>query len=180
MAALAGGDDASLSALMDRWELGVKAFLLQLGVAKADVEDVAQEAFVRLYQKRTSYRAGEPFRPWLFTLAANLGRNRIRWRSRRREEYWEASHEAPQVGSEETERTTRSTSSLVEEEDLHRLVREAVAGLPEPLREAVRCVDLAQLNHQEAAQVLGCSSKAIETRLHRARRKLQETLARFL
>jgi len=86
MAALQAGQDASLALLMERWELGVKAFLLRLGVPVSDVEDVAQEAFVRLYEKRASYRAGAPFKPWLLTLAGNLGRNRLRWRFRRRED----------------------------------------------------------------------------------------------
>jgi hypothetical protein len=79
MAALQAGDDHALATLMHRWELGVKAFLLRLGVPSSDVDDVAQEAFVRLYQKRDRYRAGAAFKPWLLTLAGNLtGRIRPR------------------------------------------------------------------------------------------------------
>ena len=82
MAALQAGDDSALADLMSRWELPVKAFLLRLGVPSQSVEDIAQEAFVRLYEKRDRFKPGCAFKPWLLTLAGNLGRNALRWKSR--------------------------------------------------------------------------------------------------
>ena len=137
MEALINGDDHALAALMQRWEVGVKAFLLRLGVPSADVEDVAQEAFVRLYQKRDRYRSGSPFKPWLLTLAGNLGRNRLRWRFRRREDSIEAMDAAQPGGFDPLDPSARSASDLAEKANLARDVRAAVDALPVNPRQAV-------------------------------------------
>jgi RNA polymerase sigma factor (sigma-70 family) len=180
MASLREGDDSALAPLMDRWELGVKAFLLRLGVPAADVEDVAQEAFVRLYEKRASYRPGAAFKPWLLTIAGNLGRNRLRWRFRRREESIEALDAQQAGGFHHADPGARSAADLADEASLAHSIRTAVAALPDNLREAVVCVDLEGLSYQEAAQVMGCSTKAVETRLYRARHHLRATCRELL
>jgi RNA polymerase sigma factor (sigma-70 family) len=174
MLALQAGDDAALAPLMERWELPVKAFIARLGVSAADVEDVAQEAFVRLYEKRSRFRAGAAFKPWLLTIAGNLARNRLRWRFRHPAESMDtpggeaaedrlASHDH---GPAEASATT----------DLAASVRRAVDTLPQPLRAAVVCVELEDMSYHEAAGVLSCSAKAVETRLYRARQALRALL----
>jgi RNA polymerase sigma factor (sigma-70 family) len=180
MAALQNGDDHALAALMHRWELGVKAFLLRLGVPSSDVEDVAQEAFVRLYQKRSSYRVGAAFKPWLLTLAGNLGRNRLRWRFRRREDSIEGIDATQPGGFDPVDTSARPASDLAEKANLARDVRKAVNALPDNLRQAVLCVELEDLSYAEAGQVMGCSSKAVETRLYRARELLRTTCKALL
>lgn len=173
MASLQNGDDSALAPLLDRWELGVKAFLLRLGVPSADVEDVAQEAFVRLYEKRQLYRAGSPFKPWLLTIAGNLGRNRRRWRFRRREDSIEALDTERPGGIHLSDTSSLSAAALAEKSSLARSVRAAVQALPDSLRDSVVCVDLEELSYAEAAAVMGCTPKAVETRLYRARQILR-------
>lgn len=173
MVALQAGDDTALAPLMDRWELGVKAFLLRLGVPSADVEDVAQESFVRLYEKRAHYRTGAAFKPWLLTLAGNLGRNRLRWRFRRREDSIQDLDASQPGGFTCADPSARPASELADERNRALAVRAAVDALPTNLREAVVCVDLEELSYAEAAQVMDCSAKAVETRLYRARQLLR-------
>lgn len=178
MAMLQAGQDAALSGLMERWELGVKCFLLRLGVPASDVEDLAQETFVRLYETRARFRAGAPFKPWLLTLAGNLGRNRLRWRLRRREDSIEALAEQRPDGFQPADPSAENGRQVVEQKLLRQAVRAAVAALPNKLKEAIVCVDLEEMSHAEAGQVMGCSAKAVETRVHRARRRLRELLGR--
>ena len=165
---------------MKRWEVGVKSFLLRLGVPSADIEDVAQESFVRLYQKRANYRPGASFKPWLLTIAANLGRNRLRWRIRRREHSIEELHATTPGGFEPTDSSARPASELAENANLIRDVRAAVNALPEKLRQAILCVEIEDLSYQEAAQVMRCSTKAVETRLYRARQLLRSRIQGLL
>jgi RNA polymerase sigma-70 factor (ECF subfamily) len=173
IAALQAGDDAALAPLMERWELGVKSFLLHLGVPTSDVDDVAQEAFVRLYEKRASFRMGAAFKPWLLTLAGNLGRNRLRWRFRRREDSIQAMDDTQPGGFQYADSSALPASVLAEKASVARTVRSAVEALPANLREAVVCVELEELSYNEAAQIIGCSTKAVETRLYRARQLLR-------
>ena len=177
MAALQGGDDPALAVLMGRWELPVKAFLLRLGVPAAAVEDVAQDAFVRLYEQRARFRSGCAFKPWMLTVAGNLGRNALRWRGRHPSESLDA---AEAGGGPLMDASAVSPADAAERSATAAQVRAAVACLPDTLREAVVCVELEDLSHQEAALVLGCSAKAVESRLHRARQLLRATLGRGL
>lgn len=176
MAALQAGDDTALAPLMERWELGLKSFLLHLGVPTSDVDDVAQEAFVRLYEKRASFRMGAAFKPWLLTLAGNLGRNRLRWRFRRREDSIQAMDDAQSGGFQYADASAQPASVLAEKASVAQAVRSAVGTLPSNLREAVVCVELEELSYNEAAQIMGCSEKAVETRLYRARQILRTAL----
>lgn len=180
MDSLQRGEDQALATLMDRWELGVKGFLLRLGVPSADVDDVAQEAFVRLYEKRANYRPGAAFKPWILTIAGNLGRNRLRWRFRRREESNDTVDVEHPGGFEIADPAAQSGSNAAETASLAQEVRTAVNALPGNLRHAVLCVDLEEMSHHEAALVMGCSPKAVETRLYRARQILRTALKSVL
>lgn len=184
MDALCANREYALAELMRRWEVPVKSFLRRLGVPASDVEDIAQEAFVRLYLKRAAYRSGSALKPWLLTLAANLGRNRMRWRIRRRESSIDEMFEptdsaaAPGIALRNSAHTTDDTSppspsDLAERKQRRQAVREIVSALPGKLREAVVCVDLEGLSHAEAAQVLDCTPKAVENRLRRARERIR-------
>ena len=59
-------------------------------------------------------------------------------------------------------------------------VRSAIAGLPEPLREAVLLFEYEHKSHAEIATIVGATAKAVETRLHRAREQLRQKLAKLL
>ena len=180
MAALQAGDDSALADLMSRWEVPVKAFLLRLGVPSQSVEDIAQDAFVRLYEKRGRFKPGCAFKPWLLTLAGNLGRNALRWKSRHPTESLDADGPDGASSRELPDPAGRSPSEAAVERGRGAEVRAAVAALPAPLRMAVACVDLEEMSYDEAATVMSCSRKAVETRLYRARKLLRDALRSFL
>jgi RNA polymerase sigma-70 factor (ECF subfamily) len=177
MAALHRGDDAALAGLMKRWEVPVKAFLLRLGVPSAGVEDVAQDAFVRLYEQRARFRLGCAFKPWFLTIAGNLGRNALRWSARHPGTSYELAKEG---GNDFADTSSSSPVEAAERSGRDAQVRAAVAALPESLRAVVVCVELEDLSYADAAMVLGCSVKAVETRLYRARQTLRAALSSVL
>jgi len=88
MERLAAGQDAALNDLMERHATPVFHFLCRMVGNEDDANDLAQETFVRVFRARASFRAGEKFSTWLFTIAANLARNHFRWRSRHPMSHW--------------------------------------------------------------------------------------------
>ena len=82
MERLAAGHDAALNDLMERHATPVFHFLCRMVGNEDDANDLAQETFVRVFRARGSFRTGEKFSTWIFTIAANLARNHFRWRSR--------------------------------------------------------------------------------------------------
>jgi RNA polymerase sigma-70 factor (ECF subfamily) len=181
MERLAAGHDAALNDLMERHATPVFHFLCRMVGNEDDANDLAQETFVRVFRARASFRTGEKFSTWLFTIAANLARNHFRWRSR---------HPTVSLDAEtgETEQTLSSTlpandpapneSALTTERA--EAVRAAVGKLPEDLREAIVLCEWEELSAAEAAAILEATPKAVESRLYRARQILRERLKQWL
>ena len=174
MRSLAGGEDAALNGIIDRWGARVTALLYRMTGNAATANELAQETFVRLYQTRGRFRPAasvRPFSTWLFGIAANLARTHLRWRSRHPEFPMD---EAPETGSGD------NPSSDAELRERAEAVRRAVAALPHDLREALVLSEYEGLSQAEIASVAGCSAKAVERRLSRARELLRKDLSRYL
>lgn len=169
------GDEAAFGRLMERWERPVKSVIARLVFNAGEAEELAQETFVRVWQQREKYRPGAAFRPWVFAIAVNLARNRLRWWRKRPEvalEEW-----ADRDGSSESGRTGGARGLELAERAL--AVRDAIAGLPVDLREAIVLFEYQEMSHTEIAAAVGATPKAVETRIHRAREKLRNALKRW-
>jgi len=181
MEQLQAGHEAALNNLMARHATPVFLFLCRLTGNEEDANDLAQETFVRVFKSCQSFRSGEKFSTWLFTIAANLARNHFRWRSR----HPNTSLEAEQPGTEQSLGSTLAAHSPAPNEavlagERAAAVRQAVGQLPEELREAIVLCEWEERRVAEAAAILSTTPKAIESRLYRARRLLREQLQSWL
>lgn len=181
MARLAGGNGAALNDLMDRHGERLFHYLVRCLQDEEDATDLAQEAFVRVYQNREKFDAGQKFSTWLYTIASNLVRDRYRWRSR---------HPQVSLNAEEGEEETGLRAGLVAEGqtpdesaqagERAAAVRKAVGALPKELREPLVLAVYEERPQAEIAAILSCSVKAVETRLYRARQQLRASLGELV
>jgi RNA polymerase sigma-70 factor (ECF subfamily) len=172
MARLQGGDDSALAELMQRWEIPAKRFLFRMVGNTAEAEDLAQEAFVRIYTKRGTYRTGARFSSWLFAIAANQAKNRLRWWKRRPT----LSLDGWVDGGGDAEDETASPAAAArarEEAERREAVQRAVTALPLDQRTAIVLFAYEGKTMAEIAEIVGCSTKAVENRLYRARLRLR-------
>jgi RNA polymerase sigma-70 factor (ECF subfamily) len=148
--------------------------MLAEGRADADdAEDVAQEAFVAAYDKRLTYRRGDPFRPWLYRICLNRCLDRLRARARRpRPQRWE------DAGAEPASVSPGPLPLLLAEEREARL-QEAVAALPPALRAAFLLRHLDDLSYAEIAAATGLPLGTVKTHLFRARALLRGALTEY-
>jgi RNA polymerase sigma-70 factor (ECF subfamily) len=181
MARLVGGHEAALNALMERHAAGVFHFLCRMLGNEDDANDLAQDTFVRVYRARESYNPAQKFSTWLFTIAANLARNQLRWRSRHPNVSLEAESESTEQTLGDTLPAATSTPhQAADEAERVQRVRAAVQALPGDLREAIVLCEWEDLPVAEAATVLSTTPKAVESRLYRARKLLRDRLSRWL
>lgn len=175
MLRLAGGEDLALNDLISRWRDRLAAFLLRMVGDHATAMDLTQETFVRLYTSRKTYKPTAAFSTYLFHIATNLARTQARWRKR---------HPTVPMDDENREIRHEAVDSLPspdESADLHEradLVNRAITALPEDQREALLLFTVEGMSQAEVAAALGCSPKAVEVRVYRARQLLRETLAK--
>ena len=181
MARLVGGHEAALNALMDRHAAGVFHFLCRMLGNEDDANDLAQDTFVRVYRARESYNPAQKFSTWLFTIAANLARNQLRWRSRHPNVSLDAESESTEQTLGDTLPAATSTPhQAADEAERAQRVRAAVQALPGDLREAIVLCEWQDLPVAEAAAILQSTPKAVESRLYRARNLLREKLKKWL
>lgn len=181
MARLVAGHDAALNELMSRHSQRLFCYLVRILANETEADDVAQESFVRVYLNRARFRSSAKFGNWLFTIATNLARDRLRWRARHPNVSVEADEADPQRGWKHTlAASDPSPSENLEASERAAAVRQAVAELPEELRVPLVLAEYEEQSHAEIAVVLDCSPKAVEMRLYRARRELRERLAPLL
>jgi len=181
MARLVGGEDAALNTLMERHASRIFHFLCRMLGNEEDANDLAQETFVRVYRARESYKSAQKFSAWLYTIAGNLARNHLRWRSRHPQVSLDAeSATTEQRLADSIPANTSTPSQAMITAERAASVRAAVQSLPDDMREAIILCELEEMAVAEAALVLESTPKAVESRLYRARQLLREKLGKWL
>jgi RNA polymerase sigma-70 factor, ECF subfamily len=169
MRAYAAGDERAFAKLFARVAPKVHGFFLQSFRDPSLADDLVQRTFLKLHAARARFRAGEPLRPWLFTIAARVRLDEYRRRYRLRESASEddldrlAEPPAPPDGDDAADRAAQ--------------VRAALARLPEPQRVVVHLHRYEEMAFPEIARVLGTSEGAVKQRAFRAYARLREELA---
>ena len=181
MARLTAGHDATLNDLMHRHGERLFHYLIRSLKNETEAADVAQETFVRVYQNRTKFDARKKFSTWLYAIASNLVHDRYRWRTRHPQVSLDATNEA--TGNDFGESLpdhAPSPSEAVHSEERAEAVRRAVAALPKELRLPLVLAQYEEKSHAEIGEILGCSAKAVEVRIYRARKELRVSRGKLL
>jgi len=181
MARLAAGRDAALNDLMGRHSDRLFHYLIRCLQNEDDAADLAQETFVRVYQNRARFSARQKFATWLYAIASNLVRDRYRWRARHPQVSIDVQNEAAGGSFREAiSEPQPSPSESLQARERAEAVRRAVAALPEELRVPLILAEYEERSHTEIGEILGCTPKAVEMRLYRARRQLRSSLAKLV
>ena len=181
MLRLASGHDPALDELMERHGPRLFNYLFRSLQNEEDAADVAQESFTRVYHNRSKFDPARKFSTWLYSIASNLVRTQFRSRYR---------HPQVSLDAEQSETSTDfrenipaeqpNPSDIIQTPETSDAVRLAIAELPEELRTPLILSEYEELPHAEIGSILDCSTKAVETRLYRARKQLRSILSRFL
>ncbi|NTV80491.1 MAG: sigma-70 family RNA polymerase sigma factor [Candidatus Aminicenantes bacterium] len=150
----------------------ILALAYRLTRDREDAREVAQEAFLKAFRSLRRFDLARSFRNWLFQIAANEARDRLRRAKRERAAFEAAAREgtaartapAPEAGRERRE--TRSG------------ILRALDVLGRREREVFVLRDLQELDIRETARVLGCSSVSVRVNLSSARRKIRDAIRR--
>ena len=181
MARLVAGHEAALNDLMDRHAEKLFHYLVRSLQDEDDAADLAQETFVKVYQHREKFDPSQKFTTWLYAIASNLVRDRYRWRSRHPQVSLDAENEQTETNLKDTLSADEpAPDEQMQSEERAATVREAVAALPQELRQPLILAVYQGLSQAEIAEILKCSVKAVETRIYRARQHLRTALTELL
>jgi RNA polymerase sigma-70 factor (ECF subfamily) len=179
MADLVTGHDSALDELMERWESPLRSFAQRYLQNAADSDEVVEETFVRIYHQRTAFQPGSNFSAWIFTIAANLCRHRLRWRRRHPSESLDAPADDAENQGPRIALPAGGIDPAHAADQAERIaaLRTAVADLPHEQRSAFLLYAYESLSYKEIAEVLKCSERGVESLLYRSRQALRNKLA---
>jgi RNA polymerase sigma-70 factor (ECF subfamily) len=178
MALIAKGDTAAFTELVERHQSLVLGTVARMLGSNSEVEDIAQQVFIRVWKSAGRYVPRAKFTTWLLKITRNLVFNELR-RSKRRTHL--PLH--PEPGAEEIplpEEGVSSPDAAALENELKRAIDEAISQLPETQRMAVILRRYEEMSYEEIAEVLELSVPAVKSVLFRARTELRERLATYL
>jgi RNA polymerase sigma-70 factor (ECF subfamily) len=181
MARAALDDTRAFTELVRRYQSRVIHLVSRLLNDREVSEDIAQEVFVRVHLHRRNYRTGSKFSTWLFTIAANLAKNEIRRRKRRRN--WTSLDEMQETlkdASLQFADPKAGREADLEREQLGGVVGQAIAALPDRYRIALVLRDIDGMAYEEIGQVLKIPGGTVRSRINRARLMLKRKLEPWL
>ena len=181
MAGLCRGDDDAMTRLIHRHAPSLRRVIARMLKDENEAADVVEETFVRVHIHRERFDRRAKFSSWLYTIALNQARNRLRSRARQPEfvpldELTEEELEAePLLFAREP-----APDAHLEELETACWLGASFAALPAQLREPLELFACDDCSQAELAARFNCSVKAIESRLYHARKQLRAEFDRFL
>jgi RNA polymerase sigma-70 factor, ECF subfamily len=163
------GDSSAFDILVDRWDRKIQGAIYRILGPGEDVRDLSQEAFLKAYRGLRTFKKEARFSSWLYQIALNLCRDRLRRRRGR-------THVSLDELDEGGVLTSGNAVAELETRDLSRRVAEAMDGLPEEQREVIVLKEYQGLTFLEISETLELPVSTVKTRLYRGLGQLRHRL----
>ncbi|HEU5393284.1 MAG TPA: sigma-70 family RNA polymerase sigma factor [Candidatus Methylomirabilis sp.] len=175
------GEAAAFEALVKRHQAAAFALAYQMVRHREDAQDIAQEAFVRVFRGLRDFQGQAAFKTWLHRIVVNLALDALRRRSRQPAAAYDDTREPGDEAREEVgAHPDEDPDRALQAREVGEAIRMALEEVPAPQRAALLLREVEGLSYQEIAEVLGCAVGTVMSRLHYARRRLRERLRPFL
>jgi RNA polymerase sigma-70 factor (ECF subfamily) len=168
------GSAEAFGVLVERHQDRLYAALVRMLGSADEAREAVQDAFVHAYQKLDTFQGNSAFSTWLFRIAVNAAFSR-----QRRSKRYRASLDGNrgETGYEPADhRSDADPSQPLESSETQRIVREALAALPDEYRTALVLKEMDGFRYEEIADIVGVPIGTVRSRIHRARNELREKL----
>jgi RNA polymerase sigma-70 factor, ECF subfamily len=168
------GEDSAFDVLVGRWEKRIRGAIYRLVGSDDEARDLCQEAFFKAYRSLSTFKREARFSSWLYQIALNLCRDRLRRRKGRSF----VSFDELEGGGATMTLPAPSALDVLQEQDVSRIVARAISSLPEEQREVIILKEYQSLTFLEIAQTLNVPISTVKTRLYRGLDQLRVRLER--
>jgi RNA polymerase sigma-70 factor, ECF subfamily len=164
-----GGDNRAFDLLVLKYQHRILGLVNRYVQDADEVQDVAQEAFIKAYRALPNFRGDSAFYTWLYRIAINTAKNHLVSRSRRPPGADVEVEDAEQFESGGALRELENPETVLFGEELRAVVERAIEDLPEDLRTAVTLREFDGLSYEDIAAVMECPVGTVRSRIFRAR-----------
>ena len=175
------GDKHAFDLLVTKYQRKLGRLLSRFIRDAAEVEDVAQEAFIKAYRALPAFRGDSAFYTWLYRIGINTAKNYLVAMGRRAPTTTEFdSEEAESFEDGEQLRDINTPESVLMSKEIGDTVNQAMADLPEDLRTAITLREIEGLSYEEIAGIMNCPIGTVRSRIFRAREAIAAKLRPLL
>ena len=173
--AVLDGSESAFQQLVERHQDRLFGLLRRLVRDQFAVEDIAQEVFIKVFEKLHTFKRDAALFTWIYRIAVNASSDYLERQGRRKLRLVE------DIGVLDTGHGEGDYAGAAEplmEAELRRVTREVLDGLPEKYRTILVLREYEDLSYTDMAAVLGCSMGTVESRLFRARKRFKDAIER--
>jgi RNA polymerase sigma-70 factor, ECF subfamily len=175
------GDKAAFDLLVAKYQRKIFRLLSRLIRDSAEIEDVAQEAFIKAYRALPNFRGDSAFYTWLYRIAINTAKNYLVSQGRRAPTSTETEIEDAETFDDgDYLRDLNTPDSMLLTKQVAEAVNRAIDQLPEDLRTAIVLRELEGLSYEEIAESMQCPIGTVRSRIFRAREAIATELRPIL
>ena len=172
------GNDRAFEILVERYKTPILNFLYRMLGDSDTCEDLTQETLIRVYRNAGRYKRIAKFSTWIYTIAANLGKNELRNRSRRAGITWDDIQNCNLKTDDSAPMRVRPvrTDGAIERSELRVALNGAIRSLPARFRTPFVLRDVEGFAYEEIAKMLKLPKGTVKSRINRARLRFKEYL----
>lgn len=175
------GDKRAFELLVAKYQRKIFRLLSRLIRDPGEVEDVAQEAFIKAYRALPNFRGDSAFYTWLYRIAINTAKNYLVAQGRRAPTSTETEVEdAERMDDADQLRDVNTPDSMLLSKQVGEAVNRAIERLPEDLRTAIVLREIEGLSYEEIAESMNCPIGTVRSRIFRAREAIANELRPLL
>jgi len=176
------GSNQAFDILVLRYKNKLYSYLFRLLGSEDEAEEFAQETFVKAYIHADKYKTIARFSTWLYTIATNLVRNRIRNIKRRPKmvSTWSEYLNDDEGKWFEIRDDSQRPDDYMERQNLNKLIQEAIEKIPAKYRPAFVLREVDGLSYEEIAAITGLKLGTVRSRINRARSHFRRIIAPLL
>jgi len=174
------GDERAFSVLVNKYQHRIFALISRYVWDPDEVQDVAQETFLKAWRALPKFRGDSAFYTWLYRIAVNTAKNHLVAKGRRPPGSDLDAEEAEQFVDSDGLRDTGTPESLVLSEELNAAIQAAITELPQELKVAISLREFDGLSYEDIAAVMECPVGTVRSRIFRAREAIDEVIRPLL
>ena len=170
------GDRRAFDLLVQKYQNRIAKLIARFVRNPADVQDVAQEAFIKAYRALPNFRGESAFYTWLYRIAINTAKNHLVAVGRKSPSYAVDVQEVEKYDASEWLKEYATPERELLADEIQVTVNNALEVLPPDLREAITLREIEGLSYEDIAQVMDCPIGTVRSRIFRAREAIDEKL----
>ena len=174
------GDRGAFDLLVRKYQHKIVKLVARYVYDRAEVEDVAQEAFIKAYRAIGGFRGESAFYTWLYRIAINTAKNHLAAHGRQIPGSDMDPEDAELVEGGGVLRETTTPEHMMLTNEIADTVHAAIEALPEDLRTAIVLREIEGLSYEEIAEVMECPIGTVRSRIFRAREAIDRELKPLL